>query len=221
MGMFDYLDYEGHQYQTKDTPTQGCDNYKIENGELWYEKFDAKWIDDEEGHRWLGGYMETSNHRWIRCDDFTGKIRFYRAALEDKDESWKQDAWIEYNAIFKDGALVHLKQVKKMEKVIRDGKIAVLYSPDFGAGWYSWHGIEELIYHPKIVELVENNQREEITEAFIAELLGIIDEHDMPHISGAEDLTIKWLPVGTEFIIDEYDGSESITLKETQQWLTA
>jgi hypothetical protein len=108
-----------------------------------------------------------------------------------------------------------------MEKVIRDDKVAVLYSPDFGAGWYSWHGIEELLYHPKIVELVENNQREKITKAFIAELLGIIDEDNMPYIGGAEDLTIKWLPVGTQFIIDEYDGSESITLKETLQWLTA
>ena len=96
-----------------------------------------------------------------------------------------------------------------------------MYSPDFGAGWYSWHGIEELLYHPKIVELVENNQREKITKAFIAELLGIIDEDNMPYIGGAEDLTIEWLPVGTQFTIDEYDGSESITLKETQQWLTA
>ena len=26
-----------------------------------------------------------------------------------------------------------------MEKVIRDGKVAVLYSPGYGAGWsYSW-----------------------------------------------------------------------------------
>ena len=114
MGMFDYLDYEGHQYQTKDTPKQGCDNYKIDNGELWYEEYDAKWIDDEEGHQWLGGHMETFNHRWIRCDDFNGNMRFYRAALEDKHESWKQDAWIEYNAIFKNGMLIHLRQVKEM-----------------------------------------------------------------------------------------------------------
>jgi hypothetical protein len=26
-----------------------------------------------------------------------------------------------------------------MEKVIRDGKVAVLYSPGYGAGWYSWN----------------------------------------------------------------------------------
>ena len=26
-----------------------------------------------------------------------------------------------------------------MNKVIRDGKVAVLYSPGYGAGWYSWN----------------------------------------------------------------------------------
>ena len=110
-----------------------------------------------------------------------------------------------------------------MEKVIKDGNVSVLYSPGFGAGWYSWHKTEELLYHPKLVEMVENNQHKEITESLIAELLGIIDEDDMPWISNSaiEDLVVAWLPVGTEFIIEEYDGHESIRLKENQSWLTA
>ena len=220
MGMFDYLNYEGHQYQTKGTPRQACDNYKIEDGVLWYEEYDSEWVDDEEGKKWLGGYLHQFNYRWIRCDDFTGKIRFYRS--ECNEENGKRVyIWIEYNALFKDGKMIHIRQVKEMEKVIRDGKVAVLYSPGWGAGWYTWHRMEELIYHPKIVELVENNRHEEITEAFIAELLGIIDEDDMPYISCVEDLVIAWLPVGTQFLIEEYDGNESITLKESQIWLTA
>jgi hypothetical protein len=108
-----------------------------------------------------------------------------------------------------------------MEKVIRNGKVAVIYSPNWGAGWYSWHHMEELIYHPKIVEMVENNQQGEITKGLIAELLGIIDEDDMPYISCVEDLVIAWLPVGTEFMIEEYDGNETIRLKEATVWLTA
>jgi len=222
MGMFDYLNYEGHQYQTKDTPRQACDNYKIEDGVLWYEEYDSEWVDDEEGKKWLGGYLRQFNERWIR-DDFTGKIRFYRSASDDKHESWKRNEWIEYNALFKDGKMIHIKQVKEMEKVIRDGKVAVLYSPGWGAGWYTWHGMEELVYHPKLVEMVENNQHKEITKGLIAELLGIIDEDDMPFISvsAIEDLKIVWLPVGTQFLIEEYDGNESITLKESQIWLTA
>jgi hypothetical protein len=54
--------------------------------------------------------------------------------------------------------------------------------------------------------------------------LGIIDEDDRPYgisDSAIEDLVVAWLPVGTEFMIEEYDGHESITLKENQLWLTA
>jgi len=42
-----------------------------------------------------------------------------------------------------------------MNKVIVDGKVAVLYSPGYGAGWFSWHNVEELIYDPEVVKLVE------------------------------------------------------------------
>ena len=27
----------------------------------------------------------------------------------------------------------------KMNKLIRDGMVAVLYSPDYGSGWYTWN----------------------------------------------------------------------------------
>ena len=43
-----------------------------------------------------------------------------------------------------------------MEKVIKEGKVAVLVSPNYGAGWYSWNsGYKELLFHPKLVEMVE------------------------------------------------------------------
>jgi hypothetical protein len=35
------------------------------------------------------------------------------------------------------------------------------------------------------------------------------------------DLEIVWLDVGTEFRINEYDGSESVEVKEEMLWLTA
>jgi hypothetical protein len=106
MGMFDYLNYEGHQYQTKDTPRQACDNYKIEDGVLWYEEYDSEWVNDEEGKKWLGGYLHQFNYRWIRCDDFDGLIRFYRADEENGDI--KNDAWVEYKALFMDGKMIKI-----------------------------------------------------------------------------------------------------------------
>ena len=38
MGMFDYVNFEGKQYQTKDTPQQSMDTYEIRGDELWWRK---------------------------------------------------------------------------------------------------------------------------------------------------------------------------------------
>jgi len=52
-----------------------------------------------------------------------------------------------------------------MKKVIRDGKVAVLISHGFGAGWYSWNTeYQQLLFHPKLVEMVEQNRNDEIDD---------------------------------------------------------
>ena len=97
-----------------------------------------------------------------------------------------------------------------MEKIIRDGKVAVLYSPGLGAGWYSWNTEHPcLMFHPKLVEMVEAGRASDITDEWVMENLGI----DI-YAGGAEQLKIEWLPEGTAFRIDEYDGSESIVTAE-------
>ena len=109
MGMFDNVYYEGKEYQSKDTPAQALDNYKIEPDQcsghiyLWHQEYDMKWVEDS-GH-FLGGFMETSNHRWVCCHNFDGNIRFYRS--EDKYKTW-----IEYSALFMDGKLLRIKEIK-------------------------------------------------------------------------------------------------------------
>jgi len=105
------------------------------------------------------------------------------------------------------------------QKVIRDGKVAVLYSPGHGAGWYTWNGYDynELIFHPKLVEMVENGKEEQITQEWIEENLGLSGIC----VLGAFDLEIQWLDVGTKFIIEEYDGSEFIRTLNDMQFITA
>jgi hypothetical protein len=93
-----------------------------------------------------------------------------------------------------------------MEKVIRNGKVAVLISHGFGAGWYSWNTKhEQLLFHPKLVEMVEQNKNEDIDNEWVKENLGI----DI-YAGGSDGLSIHWLPVGTAFQVEEYDGSESL-----------
>ncbi len=98
-----------------------------------------------------------------------------------------------------------------MEKVIRDGKVAVLVSHGYGAGWYSWHGIEELLFHPKLVEMVEKGKAYSIDNQWIRKNLGSWDVS----ADGADDLVIYWLPVGTAFKIVEFDGNESLFTVES------
>ena len=106
MGMFDYLLYEGHQYQTKNTPSQLCDNYKIENNILWHENYDAEWVEDDG---LFGGTIRQFNQRWEHCADFTGTIYFYR---EDRaNGGWKNDKWVEYKAKIIDGHCVTIEQI--------------------------------------------------------------------------------------------------------------
>ncbi len=102
--------------------------------------------------------------------------------------------------------------MKTENKVIRDGKVAVLISPGFGAGWSTWNYDEgiaaKLLFHPRIVEMVEQGRNEELTEKWIKENCDIDAKYIC--VLGADQLEINWLPVGTAFTLEEYDGSESI-----------
>lgn len=94
-----------------------------------------------------------------------------------------------------------------MKKLIRDGKVGVLISEGYGAGWSTWnteHG-EEMLFSPEIIELVEQNAPSEAISAKARELWdGYVC------LLGVEGLTVKWIPQGTMFFVAEYDGAESI-----------
>jgi len=106
-----------------------------------------------------------------------------------------------------------------MDKVIREGKVAVLYSPGYGSGWYSWsNSVKEMIFHPELVELIENNRYDEITEELIEELF---PNKGVYIGSNVRELEIKWIPQGTKFRIDEYDGAESVVIMEDDNWIVA
>lgn len=95
-----------------------------------------------------------------------------------------------------------------MDKVIRDGKVAVLISEGYGAGFYTWaHGPNKqaLLFHPKLVEFVEQGRFDEITKELCEEIVG-----GYAYVAGAHDLVIHWLPVGTRFTVTEFDGAEEI-----------
>ena len=101
-----------------------------------------------------------------------------------------------------------------MNKVIKDGKVAVLISYGWGAGFYTWGAPLEAIFDPKLVELVESEDFDGAEEYVMNTYPGI-------YTSGVGDLEVVWVDEGEEFIINEYDGSESIQFKNKTQWITA
>ena len=89
-----------------------------------------------------------------------------------------------------------------------------MYSPGYGAGWYSWHHIEELIYDPCVAEWVEKAELDKI-------LTYMELKYPDAYCGGLEDLRVGWVPLGAKFRIDEYDGNESLVLESEQQWFVA
>lgn len=88
-------------------------------------------------------------------------------------------------------------------KVVRDGKVAVLVSPHFGAGWSTWaDDAEAAVFAPDVVGWIEAGKPDDVD---LEETFG-----HYGYLGGLSDVMIEWLPVGTRFHIDEYDGAESL-----------
>ena len=102
-----------------------------------------------------------------------------------------------------------------MLKKTENGLVAVLYSPGFGAGWYTWHNVPELLFDPKVVDMVLEKTSAETIELYCKT---VYNDH---YYAGSCDLEVAWVPTGTEFVIDEYDGAETITFKDNVKWVTA
>jgi len=106
-----------------------------------------------------------------------------------------------------------------MERVVENGKVAVLVSPEYGAGWYSWNeGFEPILFDPMIVEMVRNNRHDEI-ESYVKRHY---KDKDI-YCGGAENLVIVWVDLGERFRIDEYDVWETLVLESEAEpeWITA
>ena len=102
-----------------------------------------------------------------------------------------------------------------MNKVIENGHVAVLVTARHGAGWYSWHNVQELLFDPVVVDMVRRK----------------VDYHDIieycdktypkNYYAGAGGLEVVLVPEGVNFKIDEYDGLETLVLEKDVQWIVA
>ena len=100
-----------------------------------------------------------------------------------------------------------------------EGLVGVIISPGFGAGFHSWNEIPGLCFDKDIIQmLIENKPIQEIADFVEAKY----DHTGYVSTLGLEQAKVHWVEPGTQFFIDEYDGSESLTLiKDNENLLTA
>jgi len=105
-------------------------------------------------------------------------------------------------------------------KVIRDEKVAVVYAPGWGAGWSTWNGISGdemehfMLFDPTLVEMVLHNENERIPQY-------VESVYPDAYTGAADQLCVKWIPEGSLFRVTEYDGFESVEIRENIEWKAA
>jgi hypothetical protein len=114
-----------------------------------------------------------------------------------------------------------------VDKVIVDGKVAVLVSGGFGAGWSTWQDDDEcnqsMAFEPKVVEMIlaglhdKNRAERKVTKDKIAAYMA--ETYPDLFAGGIDGLKVVWVPQGAKFHIEEYDGNETLVLQ--YRWLTA
>ena len=94
-----------------------------------------------------------------------------------------------------------------MKKLIKDGKVAVVISPGYGAGWSTWasESIESLMFDASIAQAVLDGDIKGVVLAAKA-----INPNLNFSTMDPENLEVVWIDEGAKFKIDEYDGHESI-----------
>lgn len=101
-----------------------------------------------------------------------------------------------------------------MNKLIKDGRVAVIFTCDFGGGWSSWCPEKrDICMDGDIAQLVLDSAPVEKIEKLVEK------KYPELYLYGLNNLAVAWIKEGTEFIIEEYDGRESIVTREdVEKW---
>ena len=98
-----------------------------------------------------------------------------------------------------------------MDKIIRDGMVAVAVSRGFGAGWSTWNDVDP----------TDARFNQLFLDGKVAEAEKLCKELGLGYAGGADSVEIRWVPVGTKFLIEEYDGAESLATMDVLNLRTA
>ena len=103
------------------------------------------------------------------------------------------------------------------EKLIKDGQVAVIVSPGYGAGWSTWNPEygEKIVFDPVLAQMILDKKSNAELEEYVETV------YPGAYSGGLGEAEVEWVPVGTRFKIDEYDGYESIVILSPDYGYTA
>jgi hypothetical protein len=112
-----------------------------------------------------------------------------------------------------------------MNKVVQDGKVAVILNNYYGTPWYNDHFDQDLVFDPYIVDLIlEKQAGKMLASQFLGYLKAYLTDIGMDEVyvnQSRLELTVEWVREGSSFIIHEYDGLESIVYEQDVRWFNA
>jgi hypothetical protein len=135
-----------------------------------------------------------------------------------------------------------------VEKFIKDKKVAVIYHPNYGVGWFTdlCYGIQELLFEPKIVNIIlnpnfqankKNNKFDLDLDKQVDDIIEEINERNYIIKGNNGDykmnlskefgkkiiysLDIYWVPINHKFFITNYDGEETVHVEDKIKWINA
>ena len=103
------------------------------------------------------------------------------------------------------------------KKLIKDGQVAVIVSTGYGAGWSTWnieYG-EKMVFDPVLAQMILDGKSNAELDKYAKEA------YPDAYIGGLGKAEVEWVAVGSRFMIDEYDGYESIVILSPEYGYTA
>jgi hypothetical protein len=153
---------------------------------------------------------------------FSGELTFTRGIREISVNSRGLEVELCPYALRIEAGLLHgWVEPTPIQKLERDGKVGVAISNDYGGSWStSWfdegreHLRETVCMRADIVQSVLDGDRDGARK-LAAEACGGEFDGDPTH------LVVVWIPKGSVFEVDDYDGVESIHIIGSREYMTA
>ena len=106
-----------------------------------------------------------------------------------------------------------------MKPYIRNGKMGVLVSPNYGSGWSSAYNDNRISWDERVIEKwlelkgsdLDKYEQEDVMEVYLQNI-----GYDA-YMGGYSNLVLEWVGLGEFFFVQEKDGHEKLIREKDMQ----